>query len=164
MCHPIAFPWLYIFALSTDIGKVFLHVKLHKSDSRNFTQYLWPEIPDKFDSSFEVYHFKVVSFGSSSSSSFYVWRSILSYITFTWVSFNLMLLEIWRKTSMLTISGCQHWNGDLKLLYGSQRNYGSSQNLIGHGLQLPVSGSESMKHHLWTLYAYIIWYNHTIEV
>ena len=56
----------YVFAFSTDIEKAFLHVKLHESD-RNFTRFLWPESPETPDSNFQVYRFKVVPFGSSSS-------------------------------------------------------------------------------------------------
>jgi len=54
------------FAFSTDIKKAFLHVKLHESD-RNFTRFLWPASPETPDSSFQVYYFKVIPFGSSSS-------------------------------------------------------------------------------------------------
>ena len=56
----------HAFALSTDIEKAFLHVKLHKFD-RNFTRFLWPENPESLDSNFQIYRFKVVPFGSSSS-------------------------------------------------------------------------------------------------
>ena len=56
----------HAFALSTDIAKAFLHVKLHESD-RNFTRFLWPENPESLDSNLQIYRFKVVPFGSSSS-------------------------------------------------------------------------------------------------
>ena len=56
----------HAFALSTDIEKAFLHVKLHEFD-RNFTRFLWPENPESLDSNFQIYGFKVVPFGSSSS-------------------------------------------------------------------------------------------------
>ena len=56
----------HAFALSTDIEKAFLHVKLHESD-RNFTRFLWPENPESLDSNLQIYRFKVVPFGSSSS-------------------------------------------------------------------------------------------------
>ena len=53
----------HIFAISTDIEKAFLHVKLHPSD-RNYTRILWSPKPDD---EFQTYHFTVVPFGSSSS-------------------------------------------------------------------------------------------------
>jgi len=51
------------FAVSTDIEKAFLYVKLQPSD-RNFTRFLWPPNPDD---EFQTYRFTVVPFGSASS-------------------------------------------------------------------------------------------------
>ena len=55
---------LHAFALSTDIEKAFLHVKLHSSDSR----FLWPAHLENNDIQFQTYRFTVVPFGASSSS------------------------------------------------------------------------------------------------
>jgi len=54
------------FALSTNIEKAFLHVKLHPDD-RNFTRFLWPPNLDDPADKFITYHFTVVPFGSTSS-------------------------------------------------------------------------------------------------
>ena len=56
----------YIYALSTDIEKAFLHVRLHEDD-RNFTRFLWPIQPGKPDSSFQTFRFTSVPFGTASS-------------------------------------------------------------------------------------------------
>ena len=56
----------YAFGTSTDIEKAFLHVKLHKDD-RDFTRFLWLSDPSDPDSEFQVYWFKVVLFGATSS-------------------------------------------------------------------------------------------------
>ena len=56
----------YPFALSTDIEKAFLHVKLHRAD-RDFTRFLWPREPENVDSEFQVYRFASVPFGTASS-------------------------------------------------------------------------------------------------
>ena len=53
-------------ALSTDIEKAFLHVKLNASD-QDFTRFLWLSDPDDAESDFDTYRFKVVLFGSASS-------------------------------------------------------------------------------------------------
>ena len=55
----------HVFALSTDIEKAFLHVKLHPDD-RNFTRFLWT-LPSENSDKFATYRFTVVPFGSSSS-------------------------------------------------------------------------------------------------
>ena len=55
----------HVFALSTDIEKAFLHVKLHPDD-RNFTRFLWTP-PSENSDKFATYRFTVVPFGSSSS-------------------------------------------------------------------------------------------------
>ena len=53
-------------ALSTDIEKAFLHVKLNASN-QDFTCFLWLSDPDDAESDFDTYRFKVVLFGSASS-------------------------------------------------------------------------------------------------
>ena len=54
------------FALSTDIEKAFLHVKLHQAD-RDFTRFLWPREPDYVDGDLQIYRFASVPFGTASS-------------------------------------------------------------------------------------------------
>ena len=54
------------FALSTDIEKAFLHVKLHQAD-RDFTRFLWPREPEYVDSDLQIYRFASVPFGTASS-------------------------------------------------------------------------------------------------
>ena len=54
------------FALSTDIEKAFLHVKLHQAD-RDFTRFLWPREPEYVDSDLQIYRFSSVPFGTASS-------------------------------------------------------------------------------------------------
>lgn len=57
---------IHTFALSTDVEKAFLHVKLHPSD-RNYTRFLWPSDFQNSDNEFQTYRFTVVTFGASSS-------------------------------------------------------------------------------------------------
>ena len=57
---------IHAFALSTDIGKAFLHVKLHPSN-RNFTRFLWPANLETPNLEMCTYLFAVVPFGLSSS-------------------------------------------------------------------------------------------------
>ena len=57
---------LHPFALSTDIEKAFLHIKLHEED-RDFTRFLWPLQPENTNCEFQVYRFASVPFGSASS-------------------------------------------------------------------------------------------------
>ena len=57
---------IYAFALSTDIEKAFLHVKLHTSD-RDFTRFFWPVSLEATNQEMHTYRFTVVPFGSSSS-------------------------------------------------------------------------------------------------
>ena len=57
---------IHAFALSTDIEKAFLHIKLHPSD-RNFTRFLWPSDLQSSDNELQTYRFTVVPFGASSS-------------------------------------------------------------------------------------------------
>ena len=54
------------FGLTTDIKKAFLHVQLHKDD-QDFTWFLWLSNPEDPESEFEIYHFRVILFGSVSS-------------------------------------------------------------------------------------------------
>ena len=56
---------LHTFAVSTDIEKAFLHIKLHPLD-RNFTRFLWLSTPEN-TSELQTYRFTVVPFGASSS-------------------------------------------------------------------------------------------------
>ena len=57
---------LHHYALSTDIEKAFLHVKLDKQD-RDFTRFFWLADPTNPESPFIPYRFKVLLFGSVSS-------------------------------------------------------------------------------------------------
>ena len=57
---------IHDFALSTDMEKAFLHVKLRSSD-RNFTSFLWPTHLESNDIQFQTYRFTVIPFGASSS-------------------------------------------------------------------------------------------------
>ena len=57
----------YSYGLSTDIEKAFLHVGLPECD-RDFTRFLWLADPTDPESAFQIYRFKVVLFGSTSSS------------------------------------------------------------------------------------------------
>ena len=57
---------LHCYALSTDIEKAFLYVKLHNQD-RDFTRFFWLSDPTNPESPFTTYRFKVVLFGSMSS-------------------------------------------------------------------------------------------------
>ena len=57
---------LHCYALSTDIEKAFLHVKLAEQD-RDFTRFLWLSNPRDPESPFITYRFKVVLLGSTSS-------------------------------------------------------------------------------------------------
>ena len=54
------------FGFTTDIEKAFLHIKLHEDD-QDFTHFFWLSTPEDLESEFDVYHFKVVVFGSASS-------------------------------------------------------------------------------------------------
>ena len=56
---------LHCYALSTDIEKAFLHVKLADQD-RDFTRFLWLADPTNPESPFIIYRFKAVLFGSVS--------------------------------------------------------------------------------------------------
>ena len=57
---------LHKYALSTDIEKAFLHVRLHEDD-RNFTRFLWPVQPENPDSLLQTFRFTSVPFGTASS-------------------------------------------------------------------------------------------------
>ena len=56
----------HCYALSTDIEKAFLHVKLAECD-RDFTRFFWLSDQSDPESKFVTYRFKVVLFGSTSS-------------------------------------------------------------------------------------------------
>jgi len=57
---------LHNYALSTDVEKAFLHVKLNETD-RDFTRFLWPLQPDHPDSKLQVFRLTSVPFGTASS-------------------------------------------------------------------------------------------------
>ena len=57
---------LHTIALSVDIEKAFLHVYLHGSD-RDSTRFHWLSNPTIENSPFNIYRFKVVLFGGTSS-------------------------------------------------------------------------------------------------
>ena len=56
----------FTYGLSTDIEKAFLHVGLDESD-RDLTRFFWLSNPEDPESKFQVYRFKTVLFGSTSS-------------------------------------------------------------------------------------------------
>ena len=56
----------FTYGLSTDIEKAFLHVGLDESD-RDFTRFFWLSNPEDPEGKFQVYRFKTVLFGSTSS-------------------------------------------------------------------------------------------------
>ena len=56
----------HVFGISTDIEKAFLHVQLHEDD-RDFNRFLWLSDPTNPNSELQVYRFKVVLFGATSS-------------------------------------------------------------------------------------------------
>ena len=66
MCSIILRFRTHPYAFSTDIEKAFLHVRLNEYD-RDFTRFLWLSDPLDPESSFIIYRFKVVLFGSASS-------------------------------------------------------------------------------------------------
>ena len=57
---------LHRFGISTDIEKVFLHIRLYPED-RDFTRFFWLTDLTDPSSKFCVYRFKVVPFGATSS-------------------------------------------------------------------------------------------------
>ena len=56
----------FTYGISTDIEKAFLHVGLDEGDS-GFTRFFWLSDPMNPESTFQVYRFKAVLFGSTSS-------------------------------------------------------------------------------------------------
>jgi len=52
--------------LSKDIEKAFLHVQLHDDDRDNI-RFLWLSNPEDPESEFDMYRFRVVPFGATSS-------------------------------------------------------------------------------------------------
>ena len=57
---------LHKVAISTDIEKAFLHVKLHQED-RDYARFLWPSDINNPESDLQTFRFKVVLFGATSS-------------------------------------------------------------------------------------------------
>lgn len=57
---------LHRIALTADIEKAFHQIGLHEDD-RDFIRFLWIKDINNLDSDFEVYRFKVIPFGASSS-------------------------------------------------------------------------------------------------
>ena len=57
---------IHRYGFSTDIEKAFLHVTLDDSD-RDYTRFLWLSDPTNPESSFHIYQFRAVLFGSVNS-------------------------------------------------------------------------------------------------
>jgi len=95
LCAVLLLFWSYFFALSTDIEKAFLHVKLHQAD-RDFICFLWPCEPECVDSDLQIYRFASAPFGTASSS-FMLHAIPLTYI---YKSLNLQLQKTLAKTFM----------------------------------------------------------------
>ena len=55
---------IYVFVLSTDIEKAFLHIRIHTSD-RDLTRFFWPASLEASNQKMCTYQFTVVPFGSS---------------------------------------------------------------------------------------------------
>ena len=66
LCSIILRFQLHKFAISTDIEKAFLHVRLH-ADDRDFTRFLWLSDPSDPESELVVYRFCAVLFGATCS-------------------------------------------------------------------------------------------------
>ena len=66
MCSIIIRFRSFTYGLSTDIEKAFLHVGLDGND-RDFTRFFWLSDPKNPESEFQVFRFKTVLFGSTSS-------------------------------------------------------------------------------------------------
>ena len=66
MCSIILRFRTFTYGLSTDIEKAFLHVGLDERD-RDFTRSFWLSDPKDPESNFQVFRFKTVLFGSTSS-------------------------------------------------------------------------------------------------
>ena len=66
MCSIIIRFRTHAIGFSTDIETAFLHVRLDEHDI-DYTRFLWLTDPSNPESSFQVYRFKVVLFGSTSS-------------------------------------------------------------------------------------------------
>ena len=66
MCSILLRFRIFTYGLSTDIEKAFLHIGLDKSD-REFTRFFWLSNLEDLESEFQVYCFKTVLFGSTSS-------------------------------------------------------------------------------------------------
>ena len=57
---------IFHLGLSTDIEKAFLHVSFDGND-RDFTRFFWLSDPKNPESEFQVFRYKTVLFGSTSS-------------------------------------------------------------------------------------------------
>ena len=66
MCSILLWFHTFTYGLSTDIEKVFLHTGLDES-ARGFTRFFWLSNLEDPESEFQVYRFKTVLFGSTSS-------------------------------------------------------------------------------------------------
>jgi len=58
--------YTYMFGISADIEKAFLHIQMDELD-RDYTHFLWLSNPHDPNSAFQPYRFKVVLFGASCS-------------------------------------------------------------------------------------------------
>lgn len=114
---------LHCYALSTDIEKAFLHVKLEESD-RDFTRFLWLSNPKDPESSFVTYRFKVVLFGSTSSP-FMLNATLDHHLN----SYNSPVSQDMKKNLYVdnVISGCQSEEAILRY-YTEARNIMSEAN------------------------------------
>jgi len=94
---------LHNYALSTDIKKAFLHVRLHEAD-RDFTHFLWPLQPENSpDNNFQVFRFTSVPFGTASSP--FMLHATIDYI---YAGTSHLSQKILQETSML-ITSYQDW-------------------------------------------------------
>ena len=66
LCSILARFRLHQFGFLGDIKKAFLNIRLHQGN-RDYTRFFWLSNPTDPSSQFNVYHFKVVSFGAASS-------------------------------------------------------------------------------------------------
>ena len=66
LCSIILHFRLHKIAISTDIEKAFLHVKLHPNE-RDYTRFLWPSDITNPNGNLQTFRFKSVLFGATSS-------------------------------------------------------------------------------------------------